>query len=176
MILRTERLVLRPPQPEDLSALHHIFSNTEAMQYWSHPAHETLETTQKTLDGMLWSYGETGLEFTLERDGAVIGKAGLWRLAELGYILHPDHWGHGLAREALGAIVHATWLRHPHVAEITADIDPRNTASARLLAHLGFKLTHSARATIQINGEWCDSDYYTLLRPDPDGPKPSAVF
>lgn len=170
MILRTERLVLRPPQAHDLEALHHIFSNTQAMRFWSHPAHETLEETQKTLDGMLWSHRETGLEFVVERDGVVIGKAGLWRLAELGYILHPDHWRQGLAREALRAIIDTTWDKHPAQLEITADIDPRNSASAHLLAHLGFKLTHSARATIQINGEWCDSDYYTLLRPDPDGP------
>lgn len=170
MILRTERLVLRPPQAHDLEALHHIYSNTQAMRFWSHPAHETLEATQKTLDGMLWSQKETGLEFVVEHDGAVIGKAGLWRMAELGYILHPDHWGQGLAREALGKIIDATWDMHSSLPEITAEIDPRNTASARLLTHLGFRLTHSARATIQINGEWCDSDYYAASRPNPDGP------
>lgn len=139
------------------------------MRYWSHPAHDSPEVTQKTLDGMLWSHSETGLEFVIEHDGAVIGKAGLWRLAELGYILHPDHWGQGLAREALGAIIDATWDRHPDVTEITAEIDPRNTASARLLVHMGFTLTHSAQATIQVGGEWCDSDYYSLPRQEPNG-------
>ena len=176
MILRTERLLLRPPQPEDLSALSRVFSNSDAMRYWSHSAHDSLSTTEKTLKGMIASSGETGLEFVIECNGEVVGKAGLWRVAELGYILHPDYWGHGLAREALEVIISATWERYPDLNEITAEIDPRNGASARLLTHFGFKLTHSARATIQINGEWCDSDYYTLLRPDPDGPKPSVVF
>ena len=170
MILRTERLLLRPPHPEDLSALSRVFSNADAMRYWSHPAHESRSKTEKTLKGMIASSAETGLEFVIERSGEVVGKAGLWRIAELGYILHPDHWGQGLAREALEAIISATWERYPDLNEITAEIDPRNIASARLLTHFGFELTHSARATIQIKGEWCDSDYYTLLRPDPDGP------
>jgi RimJ/RimL family protein N-acetyltransferase len=140
------------------------------MRYWSHSAHDHLSKTEKTLNGMIASSAETGLEFVIERNGEVIGKAGLWRIAEVGYILHPAHWGQGLAREALESIIKTAWKHYPDLGEISAEIDPRNIASARLLAHLGFKLTHSARATIQINGEWCDSDYYTLLRPVPDGP------
>ncbi|SMR71919.1 Protein N-acetyltransferase, RimJ/RimL family [Aliiroseovarius halocynthiae] len=170
MILRTERLVLRPPRQDDLEALHHIFSNSDAMRYWSHLAHDTLARTQQTLDGMIASNRETGLEFVIEFDGKVIGKAGIWRLAELGYILHPKYWGQGIARESLAAILGATWDVHPTVRDITAEIDPRNMASARLLTHFGFRLTHSAPATIQINGEWCDSDYYALERSRKDNP------
>nr|WP_281501918.1 GNAT family N-acetyltransferase [Aliiroseovarius sp. F20344] len=161
---------MRPPVEDDLEALHHIFSQEAAMAYWSHPAHTSLSRTQETLDGMIASHAETGLEFVIEHSGQLIGKAGLWRLAEIGYIIHPDFWRRGFAWEALNAIIQVTWKKHPALPEITAEIDPRNDASKHLLARLGFRLTHSERATIKINGEWCDSDYFALARPQNDDP------
>lgn len=176
MILQTKRLLLRPPRPNDLVAPYQVYSNSDAMQYWNHAAHVSISKTERTLERMIASSSETGLEFVIEHDGAVIGKAGLWRIAELGYILRPDVWGKGIAREALSAIIDATWARYPDQPEITAEIDPRNMASARLLTYFGFQLTHSARATIRINGEWCDSEYYALPRPEPGGSQTPAVF
>lgn len=167
-MIKTARLTLRPACQADLNQLHALFADARAMRYWSHEAHEDLARTQETLDGMIESHAETGLEFVIERDGQVIGKAGLWRLAELGYILHPDHWGQGLAQEALEAIVKATWTLHPEIGEITAEIDPRNESSARLLTRLGFAETHRAERTIKVWGEWCDSAYYALKRGDAD--------
>jgi RimJ/RimL family protein N-acetyltransferase len=163
-VIRTARLTLRPPSPADLDPLHRVFADARAMRFWSHEAHEDLARTQQTLDGMMESHAKTGLELVIERDGIVIGKAGLWRLAELGYILHPDHWGKGLAQEALEAILEAAWALHPELTEITAEIDPRNESSARLLTRLGFAETHRAERTIKVWGEWCDSAYYALRR------------
>ena len=164
-MIKTERLRLRPAEPGDLAGLHAVFSHPAAMRYWSHETHETIAQTQATLDGMMESFDQTGLELVIQRDGTVIGKAGLWRMAEIGYILHPDHWGQGLAREALLEIIAAAWRTHPELAQITAEIDPRNQSSIRLLTHLGFALTHSDSRTLHVYGEWCDSDFYALPRP-----------
>ena len=30
-------------------------------------------------------------------------RPGLWRFPEIGFILHPDYWGRGFAREALAS-------------------------------------------------------------------------
>ena len=166
-MIKTARLTLRSPCPADLPPLHAIFADARAMRFWSHEAHEDLARTRQTLDGMIESHAQTGLEFVIERDGQVIGKAGLWRMAELGYILHPDHWGQGLAQEALEAILEAAWVLHPEIDEITAEIDPRNESSARLLTRLGFAETHRAERTIKVWGEWCDSAYYALKRGAP---------
>ncbi|WP_371171125.1 GNAT family N-acetyltransferase [Aliiroseovarius sp. 2305UL8-7] len=163
--IQTERLCLRPPRQNDLVALHRIFSHPDAMRYWSHEAHDTPARTQTTLDGMIASYDATGLEFVIEHQGHVIGKAGLWRLAEVGYILHPDHWGQGLASEALHAVTVAAWDMHPDINEITAEIDPRNTGSVKLLTRLGFEPNGTASKTIFVYDEWCDSAYYRLQRP-----------
>ncbi|MHA6267740.1 GNAT family N-acetyltransferase [Aliiroseovarius sp. CAU 1755] len=175
-MIQTPRLLLRAPAPSDLPALHTIFSNPEAMRYWSHETHDDIARTERVLDNMIASHADTGLEFVVERDGAVIGKAGLWRIAELGYILHPDHWGQGLAREALGAVIEAAWQTRADIDRITAEIDPRNTASARLLTHLGFHETGRRPRTLHLYGEWCDSTDFALPRPQATAAKEDPVF
>jgi RimJ/RimL family protein N-acetyltransferase len=49
------------------------------------------------------------------------------------------------------------------LAQLTAEVDPRNAASLRLLAKLGFRETHRAVRTLLWKDEWCDSIY--LARP-----------
>jgi [ribosomal protein S5]-alanine N-acetyltransferase len=102
-------------------------------------------------------------DFVIERDGRVIGKAGFWKLPEVGYILHPDHWGLGLGTEAVRAVIAHVFLCRP-VDLLTADVDPANLASIRLLERLGFERTGFAARTWHIGGEWKDSLYYGLTR------------
>lgn len=165
-VLVTERLRLRRPGPGDLAAFHAFLGDARAMRYWSTPAHASLDQSRAFLDRTLEA-AAAGLsdEFVIERDGRVIGKAGAWRLPELGYILHPDHWGQGLAREALGAVIDHLFAAHALPA-LTAEVDPRNTASLRLLHGLGFHRTGTAARTLLWGEEWCDSVYLALDRAD----------
>ena len=50
---------------------------------------------------------------------------------------------------------------------LEADVDPRNAASLRLLAGLGFHEIRRASRTWNVGGEWCDSVYLQLSRPKP---------
>ena len=52
-----------------------------------------------------------GEDFVVECEGHVIGKAGFYRFPEIGYILHPDAWGQGYAREALGPVLARAFSR-----------------------------------------------------------------
>jgi len=160
-MLQTPRLRLRRATADDLAALHAVFSQPRAMRYWSRPAHESLAPTEAYLAEMLAA--ERADDFVVEFEGRVIGKAGAWRLPEIGFILHPDHWGKGLAREALMAVIDHLFASHP-VAALTADVDPRNARCLRLLAGLGFAETHRAVRTLQWADEWCDSVYLALPR------------
>ena len=164
-MIRTARLTLRPARAEDLAALHRVFSDPRAMRYWSSLPHTRQAQTAKTLQNMQASHTETGAEFVVVRAGDVIGKAGLWRMAEIGFILHPGHWGSGLGREAAQAVITHAFARHPGLDAITADTDPRNAAAARLLANLGFAETHRESGTFKLGEEWCDSQYWRLARP-----------
>jgi RimJ/RimL family protein N-acetyltransferase len=103
-------------------------------------------------------------DFVVEHEGRAIGKAGCWRLPEVGYILHPDYWGQGLASEALTAVIGHVFSTRA-IEAIKADVDPRNEGSLRLLARLGFVETHRAERTWLVGEEWCDSVYLALKRP-----------
>ena len=157
----TPRLRLRRARPDDLEALHAVFSHPAAMRYWSTPPHADLEQTRLWLDSMIEASPETSDDFVVEFEGRVIGKAGCWRVPEIGYILHPDYWGQGLAIEALTAVVTRVFDRFP-IAAIEADVDPRNTASLALLTRLGFRETGRAEKTVRVGDEWADSVYLSL--------------
>ncbi len=160
----TERLRLRRARADDLDALHAVLSQPVAMRYWSSPPHGDREQTRTWLAGMIDAPPQLSDDYVVEFEGRVIGKAGCWRLPEVGYILHPDYWGRGLAREALGAVIDHVFAGWP-VEALTADVDPRNEASLRLLARLGFVETHRAKRTWLVGEEWCDSVYLALPRP-----------
>ncbi|RYD86689.1 MAG: N-acetyltransferase, partial [Sphingomonadales bacterium] len=159
--LRTERLLLRPAWPSDLEALHAVLSHPQGMRYWSTLPHATIAETREWIDNMIAIPPVEGEDFVIVLDGAVIGKAGLYRFPSIGYILHPDHWGRGYAREALAVLIERAFREHG-LKRIDADVDPRNLASMGLLGRLGFVETHRAERTWLIGDEWCDSVYLSL--------------
>ncbi|HYC98380.1 GNAT family N-acetyltransferase [Brevundimonas sp.] len=162
MELVTPRLTLRSARPDDLEAMHAVLSDPRATRWWSTPPHDSLDQTAAWLDSMI-ANGPDQPDFVIERDGQVIGKAGFWRLPDVGYILHPDHWGQGLAGEAVGAAIDHVFIAGA-VDELTADVDPDNAASIRLLERLGFVKTGFAERTWNVGGEWKNSLYYGLSR------------
>lgn len=163
MLLRTERLLLRRARLEDIEAFHAILSDARAMRYWSTPPHATLEETREWVTNMVQPHAERE-DFAIELEGRLIGKAGCYRLPEIGFILHPDHWGRGYAREAVAAVIGHVFATRD-VEKLVADVDPRNRASLGLLAGLGFTETHRASGTWQVGDELCDSVYLALARP-----------
>jgi RimJ/RimL family protein N-acetyltransferase len=161
--LVTERLVLRRARESDLADLHDAMRRPEAMRYWSTPEHETLEETRVWLQRMLHP-AHPADDFVITLDGRVIGKAGSWKLPEVGYLIHPDHWGQGYAAEAMRAVIAHLFATHD-MDRLVAEVDPRNAASLKLLAKLGFVETHREARTLQWRDEWCDSVYLALPRP-----------
>lgn len=163
-MITTERLLLRRARMEDLEDLHRVFTNPRAMRYWDSLPHDTIEQTRRWLAGMIaLSPAETD-DFILEHEGCAIGKAGCWRLGEIGFILHPDHWGKGLGQEALNAAIPHAFETLP-IDRLEAEVDPRNSAALRLLGRFGFREIRRAERTIKLGDEWCDSVYLELRRP-----------
>ena len=160
----TPRLRLRRAAVDDLGALHALLSDPLAMRYWSTLPHGDLEQTRAWLAKMIAAPPEVTDDYVVEHDGKVIGKAGCWRLPEIGFLFHPAYWGRGLAFEALDAIIERVFTRHP-IPAIRADVDPRNAASLRLLGRLGFRETGRAARTWKIGDEWCNSIYLERSRP-----------
>jgi [ribosomal protein S5]-alanine N-acetyltransferase len=101
-------------------------------------------------------------------EGTVIGSCLLFRYeaasarAELGYVLGRTHWGQGYMREALAAFI--GWgFGSLALRRIEAEVDPRNTRSARLLTRLGFAAEGRLRQRWYAKGEAYDVTVYGLL-------------
>ncbi|TAD78095.1 MAG: N-acetyltransferase [Sphingomonadales bacterium] len=162
LVIRTPRLVLRRVRPDaDLAGMHAVLSDPAAMAYWSTPPHVSEDQTRDWLAAMAEIAPGEGDDFIIEYQGRAVGKAGLYRFPDIGYILSPALWGQGLVAEALMPVITRAFAVHG-LERITADVDPRNAASIRLLAKLGFAETHRAEKTWLIAGTWCDSIYFEL--------------
>ena len=155
--LRTERLVLRRARIEDIGPMHWIMSDPVAMRYWSTLPHESAKTTADWVRSMIDPPPESD-DFIVTLDGQCIGKFGAWSLPDFGYLLDPAQWGRGYASEAMAAFL--AHRRRSGSAFLTADTDPRNHASIRLLQRHGFVETGRAARTWLIGGEWYDSIYW----------------
>lgn len=160
--IRTERLVLRRARMDDVAAMHVVMSNPIAMRYWSTPPHTDRRQTEQWVASMVEADPSSD-DFMVTLEGRLIGKMGAWRLPEFGFLIDPAHWGKGLAREALDAFVERR--RGLGSTELTADVDPRNAASIRLLERAGFVETGRAKGTWQVGDELCDSVYFRLNIP-----------
>ena len=172
LTLDTARLRLRSLAPVDAAALYRIYADPVVMRYWSSPpwadparADEVIAADRVELP----RGAHLRLALVRKQDDALIGTCSLFafhaasRRAELGYALARDAWGQGLMAEALDVLV-AWAFGELNLNRLEADIDPRNTASAKSLARLGFVLEGRLRERWIVGGEVCDAAIYGLLR------------
>lgn len=168
------RVHLRAARDEDTDRLFQLFSDPTVMRYWSRaPMTEPSEAA-----GMIVEMGEgfdqrekIGWVITERRGDAAIGTCTLFRFdrrhrrAEIGYALRSDHWGRGLASEAVSLAL--DWgFRTLGLHRVEADIDPRNMPSRRLLARLGFASEGLLRERFFVGDEATDSEIFGLLAND----------
>lgn len=99
----------------------------------------------------------------------VIGKIGIYapldvsKSGEIGFLLNGSYHRRGLVSEALSAVLEYLF-EQKGVETITTDVDPRNEASIGILEKHGFVLTGRAPRTLEIGGQWVDSEYRTLTK------------
>lgn len=172
--LTTPRLLLRPLREEDAEPLFAIWSDAEAMRYFSFPAMTDFGQAKDRIASKLKTAAD-GQDFIcvveLKTTGEVVGDCALFnaseqcRRTEIGFSSQRRHWGNGYMGEAISALVeHAFGALH--LRRIEADIDPRNVASARLLERLGFLREGLLRERWIVGDEVSDSALYGLLASD----------
>lgn len=172
--LQDKRVRLRGPRNEDADALFSLFSDPAVMRYWSRPPMTTLGEAQGLIGEMLDSFEQRSLlnwVVTKRDDDSVIGTCTLFRIdprhrhAEIGYALRSDHWGRGIASEAVALVL--DWaFRRLDLQRVEADIDPRNDGSRQLLARLGFSSEGVMRQRFFVGDEATDSEIFGLLAED----------
>lgn len=165
VVLETPRLILRPRRVEDADALHPAFADVELMTYWSGPPHQ--DVTQTRTDFARHAPEWRAWAITRKGDDTAVGfvAAGEKRqgnVTELGYLLAREHWGSGIAREAVAAVIDRIFAEGQR--RVFADTDPDNRPSRTMLEKLGFKLEALLRAEWETHLGVRDTTIYGLLR------------
>lgn len=145
--LTTPRLRLRARTADDADALFPSYADDALMTYWSHAPHTAVEQTRARFaepfaEWRAWAITLSGVDTAI---GFVAIGEKRENVAELGYMLARPHWGGGLAREAVAAVLDQVF-RVERQRRVFADTDPDNATSNGLLKSLGFTLEGRLRA------------------------------
>ncbi len=181
--LNTPRLRLREPDDEDAVAIHDIHRHKSVADgVLSIPHPHTIADARAWLARRRTALAEDRLNFLwlicLADTGEPIGDCGIHidlkhRRGTLGYLIRPDHWGRGIATEAVGAVVEFAFAKlDPPLNRIEADHYPENPASGRVLQKLGFRREGVLRSYIVKDSVPRDAVRWGLLRTD--GPWPAG--
>lgn len=172
--IHTERLLLRPATSEDLEATWNI-RRLESVSEW-------LTRAPQTLDEYVEHFGDAeslGKTLVVELDGDVIGDlmvaiGDAWAQAEvadqatgvqadLGWVVHPDHRGQGVATEAVREVLRICF-EDLGLRRVVAECFLANESSWRLMERVGMRReTHNVRDSLHRSGEWLDGLGYALL-------------
>jgi [ribosomal protein S5]-alanine N-acetyltransferase len=170
--LTTQRLCLRETTLADAPALFEIRSNEQVMKYVGRPRPNSVADIEKLImqikenkergEGILWAITP------LHQPENYLGNICYWRIdkdnhrAELGYLLHPDHWNKGYVTEAIKTVLEYGFEQmHLHSAE--AQLDPANEASAMVLKKNGFVQEALFKENHFYNGKYGDTAVYGIV-------------
>jgi RimJ/RimL family protein N-acetyltransferase len=163
--LETERLVIRPFEPEqDAAPLHELWGNAEAMRFLPGGARDGVDDTRRRLETIPEAGGWGFWALEQRAKSRLVGGVGLFPLAwegpeiELAYHVVPSAWRRGYATEAGEALLAAGWAAGlDHVIAVAM---PENTASRRVMEKLGMTFEGPARYRN------LDVVRYSIPRPD----------
>jgi RimJ/RimL family protein N-acetyltransferase len=170
--IRTERLLLRPYRPDDTDAVYAYHRLPETARYLENEPMRRAEAralvTRRVGSSTLAGVGEVlNLVIELARTRTLVGDCVLfWRSegqAEVGYVLHPDHYGYGYATEAVGALLRLGF-EDLGLHRVAARCDARNMASARVMERAGMRREAHLVQSEFIKNEWTDELIYAILR------------
>jgi len=143
VVLKTDRLHLRPPTYADAVPLRSCFGDQQLMQFWLNGYDATFAATQARAEGMITHWQKHGFGDWVvveESTQQVIGICGLHFIEKmtevnLGYVLQRSSHTRGYAIEASRAALEYG-LNTMGLGRIVAVIDPANTASRRVAERL----------------------------------------
>ncbi len=147
-ILETERLILRPFNIDDATALYAMGSHPEVIRYAGNTPMASVDAAREMLANVIFQdyavrgYGRFACVW--KETGNVIGFSGVKYIAdlddsELGYRFMPEYWGKGLATES--AVASIDFARDTlGLKRLIGLVHPDNHNSAKVMLKMGFDL------------------------------------
>lgn len=169
--IKTERLLLRPFEQDDLENVFSGLSHPEVIRYYG-VNFSTLEATQEQID---WFKNQeksgTGQWFAIcSSDNQVFyGAIGLndvkkeHKKGEIGFWLLPEYWGKGIITEAMPPVCEYAF-KQMDLHRIEAFVESENRDSKKVLQKFGFVHEGCMRDCEVKNGKFISLDIYARLR------------
>lgn len=172
--LTTDRLTMRKMLVSDYRDMFDYSKRPETSRYLLWSPHDSPKFSKRYLTYLQGQYrDENFYDFALEdnKTKKMIGTCGFTSFdlennaAEVGYVLHPDFWGKGIAVEALSELMRFgfTELR---LHRLVAKIIDENTASKRVAEKCGFRHEATHKDSMLIKGEYRTICEYAILAPE----------
>ncbi|GAC1385166.1 MAG: GNAT family N-acetyltransferase [Marmoricola sp.] len=162
-ILRSERLTLRPYESSDVDFVWDMYSRWEVQRYLGRSPRVMADREEAADRVRVWSevdHPVHGIWLVAETaTGTRLGTALLKELpasgtgdpsgdVEVGWHLHPDAWGRGVASEAAAAVLeHAS---RQGLERVLAVVYPENEASQRVAQRIGMRPLGLTRAYYDV--------------------------
>lgn len=173
-IIANNRITLRPLSLEDTNALFSYFSQDKVMIYYDLPTFSSPKEAEDLIntwnlrrqkgEGYRW-----GIILNEAQDNIVIGTCGFHNIStehnktEIGYELHPTHWGKGLATDACRLLVQYG-LQTMNFHRIEAFIDPEHEASRKVLYKCGLETEGVLRDYFFEKGRFVDAEILSIIK------------
>jgi len=170
--LTTNRLRLRQIRVTDVEAVFTEFSDEEAMRFYGHEPHRSINDSQEWIKRIQAGYDRRESihwGITLHDEDHVIGSCSFHRFdsgfhcAETGYELNRAFWRLGIMFEAMSAIL-TYGFTELGLHRVEAIIDIANESSKNLLLKLGFSYEGNLRQRYFFQGRFEDEYYFGLLK------------
>lgn len=134
--IKTDRLLLRLPKPQDAPAIADALSDWEVTRWlgrapWPYSLSDAEEFVARNADN-------AGLVWMIELEGELVGLCA--RKEELGYWIARHAWGQGIATEAARAVLDVQFTLEPD-RTFPSGHATANARSGRVLRKLGFVYT-----------------------------------
>ncbi len=151
--LKTDRLLIRRYNSEDLEGLYRFFNNKEVTRYTDMPASQSYGETKAFLDMLIDSYDSDEPIFAMAickiDDGEVVGSCGFASdeflpETQIYYAISPEYQGQGYASEAAGKLIEYMFLVLD-IDRISVYCSPENPASLKVAGKIGLKYKGQVR-------------------------------
>lgn len=161
--LTTKRLILRPPQLQDLIGLKAFEKrNKTHLDPWGKAVGPAANRLASSIQDMAEGRSIRFFLFSKEDPQTMIGMCnftqifrGVFQACSLGYKIDKDYEGQGLMFEALQCTIRYIF-EGAGLHRIEANYMPRNSRSANTLENLGFAIEGYAKNYLLINDKWED--------------------
>ena len=170
--IETERLLLRRLMQSDSHDMYEYAKKEQVTRYLLWEPHPDEDYTYRYLSAVQRQYREGECydwAITLKASGKMIGTCGFAAFSptddrgEIGYVLNPDYWGHGIVPEAVMAVLEFGF-RELNLNRIEAKYIFGNDRSRRVMEKCGMQFEGVLHSYMKIKNRYCDIGICSILR------------